>query len=330
MSGQRLGIDLRHVPKDGGAGVAHASNRLAEALGVIELRGPGNFLDVRRFVRQNKLDGLIVPSGAVPPFVPCPVFPWVHDLAIFDHPEWFPQSFLKRTITTNLFLHGLRRAKQVFCVSETTKKQITAHAGIVSKKITVAYIGIDSFPSEMMDPSGRDPSLYSGKKYGVAVGTIEPRKNYSFLIETWKKVRQEVDIDLVIIGKRGWGNVDLPDKPWLKVVENASDEERDALIAGASVLVQASLYEGFGMPLLEAMRASVPVVASDRGSLPEIAGDAAIILPLERPEAWPNAIKIAISDVSERERLIGRGLARIEAFNWDKTAKLMLAKIVEF
>src|SRR5690349_3011273 len=116
----RIGVDLRHVPVDGspGAGVSHASKRLSEALGVITLTGPGSFLKVRRFVKENDLDALIVPSGAVPPFVQCDVFPWVHDLAIFDHPEWFPQSGFKRFLTTNLFLQGLRKAKHVFCVSE--------------------------------------------------------------------------------------------------------------------------------------------------------------------------------------------------------------------
>jgi glycosyltransferase involved in cell wall biosynthesis len=323
----RIGVDLRHVPVDGtaGAGVAHASKRLADVLGLITLTRPGSFLDVRRFVLENKLDALIVPSGAVPPFVPCAVFTWVHDLAIFDHPEWFPQSFLKRFVTTNLFLHGLRKAKHVFCVSETTKKQIMQHTGLPPEKITVAYIGMDSMDSHLQ---GKDES----RRYGVAVGTIEPRKNYPFLVETWRKLRDQsgLDFELVIIGKRGWGNVSLPKLPWLKIVENASDEERDEYIGNASVLVQASLYEGFGMPLLEAMRAGVPVVTSDRGSLPEIAGDAAVILPLEKPDEWPTSIRNALSDANLRERLVRKGLARIQAFDWDKTARLMLAKVAEF
>jgi glycosyltransferase involved in cell wall biosynthesis len=318
----RIGVDLRHVPLDGpGAGVAHASKRLAKELRVEELNGPGSFLRVREFVRTKHIDALMVPSGAVPPFVPCKTYPWVHDLAIFEHPEWFPQPFWKRKLTTGLFLHGLKRSSHVFCVSGTTKAQIVRHAKIDREKITVARIGID--------PIGDVKPYQNGKSYGIAIGTIEPRKNYSFLIERWRDVRARTDAELFILGKKGWGKVELPNEPWLHVIEHASDDERDAYIAGASILVQASLYEGFGMPLLEAMRASVPVVCSDRGSLPEIAGDAAIVLPLEDQRAWSSAIETIIHSTERRHDLIARGLRRVREFSWAKTASLMLAKLQE-
>jgi alpha-1,3-rhamnosyl/mannosyltransferase len=324
----RLGIDLRHVPTDGspGAGVAHASNELAEALcehargydiETIEFRGKTRSWEFEKRVRNRWIDALFCPSGAVPPFLSVPAFPWVHDVAIFTHPEWFPQSRLKRFLTTRLFLRGVRRAPHVFAVSEDTKRALTTVAGIEPEKITVTYQGVRLSL----------PQTTAKGDYALMIGTVEPRKNIPFIIELWEDVRRALgrDVRLVIVGKAGWGNVEIPSRDWIERVESAADEERDRLLAGARVLLLPSLHEGFGRPVLEAMALGVPVIASNRGAIPEIVGEAGTLLDPNDRSAWISAVCDALLG-----RLDGRGgKVRAALFSWERTARTILAKVRE-
>ncbi|MFA6504136.1 MAG: glycosyltransferase [Patescibacteria group bacterium] len=160
-----IGLDLRCLPKDGseGSGVAHAARALCLQLMrdesvewkafvaqgvtftgnkscVIEL-GDDAGKTLRRALKQNPCDILFVPSGAISPGLGVTAVPWVHDLTIFDHPEWFPQSWLKRQITTRLFLRGIKRAPVVFAVSEYTKRAIVRIANIPESRVVVTYEG---------------------------------------------------------------------------------------------------------------------------------------------------------------------------------------------
>ncbi len=255
-------------------------------------------------------------TGAVPPFLPVPAFPWVHDVAIFTHPEWFPQAPLKRFLTTRLFLRGIRHARHVFAVSEDTKRTLVEIAGIEPQKVTVTYQGVRVLSSR------RDVG-----EYAIMIGTVEPRKNIPFIVELWEDVRKIVgrDIRLVIVGKAGWGNVDIPSRVWIDHVETATDEDRDRLLAGARVLLLPSLHEGFGRPALEAMALSVPVIASNRGAIPEIVGETGTLLdPMDR-QAWVTAICEVFLSPSEGHA----GKMRSALFSWERTARTILAKVQE-
>lgn len=305
----RLGIDLRHVPVDGvGAGVSHASVELTEALQkeagtnirIEVLRKSGGFLTVRKFIREKQIKCLLVPSGAVPPFMPIPCIPWVHDVEIFEHPEWFTQSPLKRFVTTHLFLNGVRQAPHVFVVSEDTKRKLRQLTGLSEQNITVTYQGI-----RPISPGAR-------KKYALILGSVNPRKNIPFVQELWSDVQRQVpDAKLIIAGQ-----------PYLSF----GDEERDELVRNASVLLLPSLHEGFGRTALEAMSAGVPVIASNRGAIPEVVGDAGLLLEPTDREGWIHGIVSALEGQQD-----GRGgMERSKLFSWDKTARIMLAKLKEY
>lgn len=323
----RLGIDLRHLPTDGspGAGVAHASRELADALRayaheygieVIEFRGNMSASVLAKRAENEWIDAMLCASGAVPPFLRVRTFPWVHDLAIFRHPEWFPQSPLKRFVTTRLFLRGVRRAAHVFAVSEDTKRDVIAISGVEAERVSVTYQGVRV--SELRQAPG---------DYAIIIGTIEPRKNIPFLVELWEDVRKTLgrDVRLVIIGKTGWGNVNIPSRDWLDRVESATDEERDRLLSGACALLLPSLHEGFGRPALEAMALGVPVIASNRGALPEIIGTSGTLLEPGDRRGWIAALQDAFSG-----RLDGReGKIRAALFSWERTARTILAKVQE-
>ncbi|KAA0205764.1 glycosyltransferase family 1 protein [Candidatus Uhrbacteria bacterium] len=326
----RLGIDLRHVPTDGtaGAGVPHASRELADAfrehaggygMETIGFRGRMRSWELATRCRRERLDVLFAASGAVAPFLPVPAFPWVHDVAIFRHPEWFPQSSIKRLVTTRLFLRGVRNAPHVFAVSEDTKRTLVEVAGIDPQRVTVTYQGVEA--------SSADPETRYDE-YALIVGTIEPRKNIPFIIELWDDVQRALaaDVKLVIAGRTGWGNVEIPKRDWIIRVDHPDDEARDRLYAGARVLLMPSLYEGFGRMALEAMSAGVPVIASSRGAIPEVIGDAGVLLDPTDRFSWIREIVHGFEG-----RLDGkRGMARASNFSWEKTARIILAKVKEY
>lgn len=305
----RLGIDLRHVPWDGpGAGVTHASLELANALlkeagdscEIRLLKEPGGFLTAKAFIKQNKLDCLFVPSGAVPPFMPVPCFPWVHDVEIFEHPEWFAQTRLKRFVTTRLFLNGVRRAPHVFAISEDSKKRLMKLTGIPEKRITVTYQGI-----RPISPGER-------KSYALILGSINPRKNIDFIRALWPDVQKRFPkAELIIAGQP---------------LMHFDDAERDAFIRHATVLLLPSLHEGFGRTALEAMSAGVPVIASNRGAIPEVVGDAGLLLEPDDKMAWIQGI----SDAFEGKLDGSKGPVRSRIFSWEQTARIILAKIAEY
>ncbi len=329
----RLGIDLRHVPTDGspGAGVSHASAELTEVMekmgaeweiDCVPIHGAMRSWELAKLLRQKNIQALFCASGAVPPFVSVPFYPWVHDVAIFKHPEWFPQSALKRFITTNLFLRGVRRAKHVFAVSEDSKDTLVQVAKIPASRITVTHQGIKVAHVE--------PEMKYGE-YALIVGTVEPRKNIPFIIDLWDEVRAATgrDLKLVIAGKTGWGNVPIPKRDWLIRIETPSDIERDRLYVGAQVLLMPSLYEGFGRMALEAMALGTPVIASNQGAIPEVVEGSGLLLDPRNRKGWIKAISDILAQPQLRAALVAGGKVRAAHFSWEKTAGIILAKIAQ-
>ncbi len=332
MSGpnRKLGIDLRSIPTDGspGAGIEHATRELADAMRELageygfELIGYGQGFSGRAMAQHAVVDGCVamfVPSGAVSPWITLPTFPWVHDLAIFKHPEWFPQNWFKRQVTTRLFLGGLRKASHVFAISEHTKKEIIQTAGIPPEKITVAYQGIPSVEHRHEKNSGEMP-------YALIVGTINPRKNIPFIVKLWPEVEKRFGrkAHLIVAGKMGWG-VSNKELEGAQHINQPSDAGRDMLIAGASVLLLPSLQEGFGRTVLEGMAAGVPVIASNRAAIPEAVGDAGILLDPGDQDAWIEAIVKGLKGDLDGSK----GPAQAARFSWESTARIILAKLKE-
>jgi len=302
----RIGVDLRHVPEPGdpGAGVEHASIELTEALEkhaseygieIVRLTSPKRAWAFREAVKN--VDVLFVPSGSVPPFMPVPCYPWVHDVAIFEHPEWFEQSLVRRWITTKLFEWGVRHAPHVFAISEDTKKELINATGVQADRITVTYQGI-----RPISPGDKRP-------YALILGSINPRKHIDFIKDLWLEVQSHVpNAQLVVAGQ-----------PLMQF----DDAQRDEFVRHATVLLLPSLHEGFGRTALEAMSAGVPVIASNRGAIPEVVGEAGLLLDPYSKEEWVKAIVGAFEGQLDG----GKGPAQAARFSWDQTAGIILAKL---
>ena len=234
-----------------------------------------------------------------------PVAVTVHDLAVLRYPQFFPAW--TRLYASTLLRRVLRAAARIVAVSEFTKREVVELARVPPERIVVAPNATDErFTAEGPRATG---------DYVLAVGTLEPRKNLARLLEAMRRL----DVELRVVGARGWGGVDVPAQAdgvrWLGEVP---DDELAALYRGAQCFVYPSLYEGFGLPVLEAMRSGTPVVTSTGTAMEEVAGDAAELVDPLDPESIANGIERAIA---RRRELVGRGLERARRFTWAAAAE---------
>jgi glycosyltransferase involved in cell wall biosynthesis len=223
----------------------------------------------------------------------------VHDLAVLRHPETFNQW--TRRYSRSCVPRVVRAASRVIAVSEFTKQELVELLGTSEAKIAVVPNGV----ADVFAPDGRAAE----GDYVLAVGTLEPRKN----LERVAQAARLASVELRVVGARGWGGVDAPG--W---VGRVSDEELARLYRGARSLVYASLYEGFGLPIVEAMACGTPVVTSTGGATEETAGGAAVLVDPRDVDAIAAGIVEAGTRRDELRRL---GLERARAFTWDAAAR---------
>lgn len=229
------------------------------------------------------------------------------------------------------------RAARVVTDSEAVRAEILERGLAGDERVRVIPLGPGQ--TAAADPAsrgGRTGSLPGGlpERYALAVGTLEPRKNLGTLLTAWRALRQ-VRPDappLVLCGRLGWSAEELRrridaarEEGWVYVVGYAGEAELAALYRGALVFVFPSRYEGFGLPVLEAFTAGTPVVASDLPVLRELAGDAALYAPPERPDLWMERVAELLADPELRAQLGRRGKERAERFRWDEAAERHVA-----
>ena len=227
-----------------------------------------------------------------------PVVVTVHDLAVLRYPETFP---LWHGRTGRMALRAsVRTADAVVAVSSFTRSELVELLGVPGDRVRVVPNGVD----RVFAPEG--PA--SEGSYVLAVGTLEPRKNLGRAVEAARLA----GVELRVVGARGWGGVDVPG--WIGRIE---DDELAALDRGARCLVFPSLYEGFGLPVLEAMACGTPVVTSRGGATEEVAGGAAVLVdPLD-----PASIAAGMAEAeARRDELVPLGLERAKAFAWEHAA----------
>ena len=216
----------------------------------------------------------------------------------------------------------LKRADGLIAVSENTRQDAIRLIGIKPERIRTIHSGV---PEQYFDakPSAR------AKPYVLFVGTVEPRKNLDTLLDAWRSVRPDLreHFDLVIAGPQGWNSASTmarvrQEATYLGYVPEA---EMPGLVAGASLFVYPSLYEGFGFPLVQAMAANVAVLVSRTSCLPEIAGDAAAFVdPLSLSDMTAQLTRLLESS-EERSKLAQLGRARAERYRWERCARESLA-----
>jgi glycosyltransferase involved in cell wall biosynthesis len=233
-----------------------------------------------------------------------PLVVTVLDLGVLRHPELFNRW--NRTYSRFAVPRVLRAARRLIAISEFTKSEIVALVGIDTERIDV--IGVP--PRESLSAEG----AAAEGEYVLAVGTLEPRKNLAQAAEAARRA----GVELRVAGARGWGGVAVDGTRWLGEVD---DDELARLYRGARALVYPSRYEGFGIPILEAMRAGTPVVTSRGGATEEVAGGAAVLVDPEDPGSIADGIAEADR---RRDELRALGFARAREFSWDDVAERTL------
>jgi glycosyltransferase involved in cell wall biosynthesis len=258
----------------------------------------------------------------------------VHDLSFLRAPETTPpvlKAYLDRVVP-----RSVRRADHVLADSQATKDDLVALYGTPPDKVTVLLGGVNPEFAPVTNRGTRQAvrQRYAlpDNRYIFSIGTVQPRKNYTRLIEALAALGSECeDVHLVIAGGRGW-----LDAPIFRAVSDlhltervhftgfARDEDLPALYSEAVCLAYPSLYEGIGLPVLEAMACGIPVVTSNISSMPEVAGEAALLVDPYDVAALADALRRLITDEALRADLISRGLRQVAHFTWTRAAQQLL------
>jgi glycosyltransferase involved in cell wall biosynthesis len=284
-----------------------------------------------------KLDLFHSPDFVLPPVGSVPALVTVHDLSFLRVPECFVPGFAA-------YLHSavsraVRQAVHIVADSKSTRRDLVELLGVDETRITVVYPGVEPRfrPVNNADELARVRATYRlPAQFVLGLGTLQPRKNFVRLIEAFAQALRTAPaecqgLDLVIVGERGWMYDDIlleasttGVRERVHLVGFVADEHLPALYSLASVFAFPSLYEGFGLPILEAMACGVPVAAADNSSLAEVAGKAAVFFDAHDETALAKILIRLQSDVGLRERLVVAGLLQAAGFSWSRVAGELL------
>jgi glycosyltransferase involved in cell wall biosynthesis len=273
-------------------------------------------------------DVLFVPAHVLPLWHPPRSVVTIHDLGHRFFPDAHTPSQRRYLELSTQF--AARQAKMIIVVSKNTGRDLVKLYGADPKRVVVVHHGVAQLPI-------RDNAVWERvrvrfdlpKQYIVAIGTVQPRKNYARLIEAYTRLQLPMGrrVGLVIVGKAGWHDADIKaraQKAGVILTGHIGDEEKFELLAGATCFALPSLYEGFGMAILEAQAAGVPVLTSNTSSCPEVAGEGALLVdPLNLEDITFNLQRL-LDDRVLRLSLIERGLANVQRFSWDECARRTL------
>ncbi len=280
-------------------------------------------------------DVVFSPTHYVPRFTRIPKVMAIMDVSYLKYPELFrPQDLYKLVHWT---AYSVRRAAKIITISEFSKRAIIEAYHVPEPNVVVAYPALpDSVSRDAMHAKRTDSSPSLPKRYILSVGTLQPRKNFVRLIEAVSGLKDK-DISLVIVGKKGWLYDDILASPQtfgikdrVHFLDYVPDNTLPGLYKGAACFALPSLYEGFGLPVLEAMSHGVPVVVSSTSSLPEIAGDAGIYVDPENVSSITNGLSEALSETGKiRQSRVELGKSRVKEFTWDKAAEKVMAVLTQ-
>lgn len=280
--------------------------------------------------KKVKVDILHQPCFSAPLFYRGKVIVTCHDIISILFPKNLP--LWSRLFYSKWMPFSYRRADMIIADSERTKKDIIKYLKIDPGKIKVIYLATSTDFKSVKDKNIIDTvknKYKTGQKYFIHVGTLEPRKNLSFLVKAFSHaVKEGIDENLVIVGKKGWYYAGLFQLVTVLGLKNrviftgyADESDIPVLYSGATALTFPSLYEGFGFPPLEAMSCGTPVISSNTSSLPEVVGEAGILIPPKNEKIWADKmIQVSINKKLAQE-LSKKGLIQAKKFSWEKTAK---------
>ncbi len=280
-------------------------------------------------LRRLDADAFISPDGFLPHNTKVPSLAVIHDLNFEHHPEDLPRAYSR--YYRSHFPRFARQADRIATVSEYSRKDIAATYGVEAERMDVVYNGVGSSfqPLEDHEKVVARERYSQGHPYFIAVGSLHPRKNIARLLQAFDRLIQQHTLThrLLIVGESFWWD-DRMKQAWSSMVHKDRvlftgrlDQERLGHALGAAeALAFVSYFEGFGIPVAEAMRCGVPVVTANTTSLPEVGGDAAIYCDPFDVDSIMHALHRVATDEQLRTTMRERGIARSERFTWDNAA----------
>jgi glycosyltransferase involved in cell wall biosynthesis len=255
----------------------------------------------------------------------------IHDLNFVHYPDFLTED--SRRYYLDQIAWAVAHADRISADSFHTEDDLISILNVPADKITTIHLAADPIFSDKQAKDAIASTLEQfnlPKDFILFVGTLSPRKNISNLLLAYSQLvmAESIDLPLVLAGARGWLYQELFDlvktldiEQNVRHIDNATDIQLSHLYSAASMLTLPSHYEGFGFPVLEAMHCGCPVICSDRASLPEVAGDAAILLDPDDIDAWSQSIESLLSDTTKQNQMIEKGYQQANNFSWNKTAR---------
>jgi glycosyltransferase involved in cell wall biosynthesis len=285
-----------------------------------------------KMVRKVNADCLFSPDGFCSLNCTIPQVLAIHDLAFLHYPHGISRLYLEYyKYYTPKFI---ARARQIVTVSEFSRADIINHYPEARHKISVVYNAADEtfLPLDYTEKEKCREKMTGGREFFLYAGSIHPRKNIVTLLKgfSWFKKRHQSNMKLVLAGRMAWKNESFLEqletykyRDDVIVTGYLPDDELKLLMASAYALAYPSFWEGFGLPVLEAMQCGVPVIAANNSAIPEIAGGAAFYAEPGDAEAWGRGMGLVYKDETYRNKLIQNGLERASFFSWEKSAKAL-------
>jgi glycosyltransferase involved in cell wall biosynthesis len=253
----------------------------------------------------------------------------VHDLSFLHYPGHFVPKLVR--YLSQVVPRSVARADRVLADSRATRSDLIGRLAVEPDKVEVLYSGVDGRfrPEEKPGERKHIRARYGldERPYVLSVGTVQPRKNYARLIQAFS--RMKTDVQLLIAGGHGWLYEEIVAEAEkhadrVRILGYVDDADLPALYRGATLFVFPSLYEGFGLPVLEAMACGVPAVCSNASSLPEVAGDAALLVDPHDTDELTSAMVRGLEDTALRQEMVAKGLAQAAGFTWEQAARQLL------
>ncbi|MCB0516617.1 MAG: glycosyltransferase family 1 protein [Chitinophagales bacterium] len=288
-------------------------------------------------VRLKKADIFFSPDGFLSPNLNIPQIPVVHDLNFLHYPQAFPEVYKK--LFLDYFVKNLLKADHIITVSNFSKNDIVNSLQIPAEKITVAYNGrSDAYrPLQEEEKNNVRKRYTQGKPYFIFIGTLIPRKNIARLLQAFDKFKTtyQTEHKLLIVGNKRWWDTEM-EEAFINMLHHKSvvftgylpQNQMPYILGAAECLLFVPLFEGFGIPLVDAMAANVPIISSNTSAMPEVVGKAALLVNPLDIDAIVAAMCEIITEKTQCQHLIQAGNRQLKLFSWDNSAQI-IAKLLQ-